>query len=65
MPLRTDFGVVTTPYTDAWARHYESTGFACTEISEPTPGTSGRVSCTVNDVDRVTVIWVRVTTAFE
>ncbi|MDQ2053003.1 hypothetical protein [Halobellus sp. H-GB7] len=56
---------VTTPYTDAWGRHYESAGFACTEISEPAPGTPGRVSCTVNDVDRVTVIWVRVTTAFE
>ncbi|WP_435185013.1 DUF7289 family protein [Halobellus sp. EA9] len=59
---------VTTPYTDAWARHYESRGFACDEVAAPTPDASGRISCTVSDVgdvERVTVVWTRVTTAFE
>ncbi|RLM59778.1 hypothetical protein DVK02_03345 [Halobellus sp. Atlit-31R] len=56
---------VTSPYTDAWARQYESVGFACTEVSEPTPSTSGTVSCTRSDVDRVTVVWLRVSTTFE
>jgi hypothetical protein len=59
---------VTTPYTDAWARHYESVGFSCTEADAPGPGTPGVVSCTVDnvsDVNRVTVVWMRVTTAFE
>ena len=55
----------TTPYTDAWARHYESVGFDCTEVDAPAPDTPGTVSCTVEDVDRVTVVWVRVTTTFE
>jgi len=59
---------VTTPYTDAWARHYESVGFDCTEAEAPTVASAGRVSCTVTDVgdvDRVTVVWMRVTTEFE
>ncbi|MBB6646391.1 DUF7289 family protein [Halobellus ruber] len=59
---------VTTPYTDAWARHYESVGFSCTEVDVPGPNTPGRVSCTVDDVsdvDRVTVVWLRVSTEFE
>ncbi len=56
---------VTTPYTDAWSRHYESVGFACTEVDAPGPNAPGTVSCTVNDVDRVTVVWLRVTTEFE
>ncbi|WP_336021741.1 DUF7289 family protein [Halobellus salinisoli] len=56
---------VTTPYTDAWERQYESSGFDCTEVTEPTADTSGTISCTVSDVDRVTVVWVRVTTSFE
>jgi hypothetical protein len=59
---------VTTPYTDAWARHYDSVGFSCTEVDAPGPNTPGRVSCTVDDVsnvDRVTVVWLRVTTEFE
>ncbi|MGQ4554664.1 DUF7289 family protein [Halobellus sp. GM3] len=56
---------VTTPYTDAWARHYESQDFSCTEITAPAPDTAGTVSCTVEDVDRVTVVWIRVTTSFE
>lgn len=68
----TDFAMVrvnvTTPYTDAWARHYESRGFACSEVTAPTPNAPGRVSCTLSDVstvDRVTVVWLRVTTSFE
>ena len=56
---------LTTPYTDAWARHYESVGFTCTEPEAPTANAPGTVSCTVDDVDRVTVVWIRVTTAFE
>jgi hypothetical protein len=56
---------VTTPYPDAWARHYKSAGFDECAVAEPTPGASGQVSCTVDDIDRVTVVWVRVTTAFE
>ncbi len=56
---------VTTPYTDAWGRHYESVGFTCTEPEAPTANAPGTVSCTVDDVDRVTVVWIRVTTAFE
>ncbi|MFB6089767.1 MAG: hypothetical protein ABEJ97_01795 [Halobellus sp.] len=59
---------VTTPYTDAWARHYDSLGFDCTEVAAPTPDASGRISCTVSDVgdlERVTVVWMRVTTSFE
>jgi len=56
---------VTTPYTDAWARQYESSGFDCTEVSEPSANASGRISCSVSDVDRVTVVWIRVTTSFE
>jgi len=56
---------VTTPYTAAWSRQYEASGFDCTEISEPAPDAPGMVSCTVSDVDRVTVVWVRVTTSFE
>ncbi|GGJ00178.1 hypothetical protein GCM10008995_07520 [Halobellus salinus] len=55
----------TTPYTDAWARHYESVGFDCTEVDDPGPDAPGMVSCTVEDVDRVTVVWLRVTTEFE
>ena len=55
----------TTPYTDAWARHYESVGFDCTEVDAPGPDAPGTVSCTVEDVDRVTVVWLRVTTEFE
>jgi len=56
---------VTTPYTDAWARHYGSVGFSCVETAAPTPDAPGTVSCTVSDVDRVTVVLLRVTTAFE
>lgn len=56
---------VTTPYTDAWARQYNASGFDCTEVSEPSANASGRISCTVSDVDRVTVVWVRLTTSFE
>jgi len=59
---------VTTPYTDAWSRHYESVGFDCSEVDAPGPDTSGVVSCTVENpdqVDRVTVVWLRVTTEFE
>lgn len=59
---------VTTPYTDAWGRHYESVGFTCSEADAPGPDSPGVVSCTVDnidDVDRVTVVWVRVTTEFE
>ena len=59
---------VTTPYTDAWGRHYESVGFDCTEVAAPTADSSGRVSCTVenvSDIDRVTVVWLRTTTEFE
>lgn len=59
---------VTTPYTDAWGRHYESVGFDCTEVEAPTAASPGRVSCMVTDVgdiDRVTVVWLRVTTEFE
>ncbi|RLM90208.1 hypothetical protein D3D02_05420 [Halobellus sp. Atlit-38R] len=57
---------LTTPYTDAWARQYESAGFDnCTEVTEPTAGSPGKLSCNVSDVDRVTVVWVRVTTSFE
>ena len=56
---------LTTPYTDAWKRHYESVGFDCTETAAPTPDAPGTVSCTVSDVDRVSVVQMRVTTAFE
>jgi hypothetical protein len=56
---------LTTPYPDAWGRHYESVGFACTELAAATPDTPGEVSCRVDDVDRVTVVWMRVTTSFE
>jgi hypothetical protein len=57
---------LTTPYTDAWARQYESAGFDdCDTVTEPSPGSPGRISCTVSDVDRVTVVWIRVTTSFE
>ena len=56
---------LTTPYPEAWGRHYESVGFACTEIAGATPDASGKVSCRVDDINRVTVVWVRVTTAFE
>ena len=57
---------VTTPYTDAWARQYESAGFDdCATIAEPSPGAPGQISCTLSDVDRVTVVWIRVTTSFE
>ena len=55
----------TTPYTDAWVRHYESVGFDCDEVEAPGPDTPGTVSCTVEDVDRVTVVLLRVTTEFE
>ncbi|WP_049987932.1 DUF7289 family protein [Halobellus rufus] len=57
---------LTTPYTDAWERQYESAGFDdCTEVREPTPDSSGKLSCRISDVDRVTVVWVRITTSFE
>jgi hypothetical protein len=59
---------VTTPYTDAWGRHYDSVGFDCNETEAPTANSSGQVSCTVenaSDVDRVTVVRLRVTTEFE
>lgn len=59
---------VTSPYTDAWSRHYESVGFDCTEADAPGPDSPGMVSCTIENeeqVDRVTVVWLRVTTEFE
>lgn len=56
---------LTTPYPDAWGRHYESAGFACTELAAATPDAPGEVSCSVSDIDRVTVVWMRVTTNFE
>ena len=61
----TVFVNLTTPYTDAWARHYESVGFSCTETAAPTPDAPGTVSCRTTDTDRVTVVLMRVTTAFE
>jgi hypothetical protein len=56
---------VTSPYTDAWARHYESLGFSCTEVSAPTAGTPGTTSCTIAGIERVTIVWTRITTSFE
>ncbi|MFB6252620.1 MAG: hypothetical protein ABEI27_13230 [Halobellus sp.] len=56
---------VTSPYTDAWARHYESLGFTCTEVTPPTAGTPGTTSCTISGVERVTIVWTRITTSFE
>ena len=56
---------LTTPYPGAWDRHYESVGFSCTERAAATPNATGLVSCHVEDVDRVTVVFMRVRTAFE
>ncbi|WP_311171236.1 DUF7289 family protein [Halobellus ordinarius] len=56
---------VTTPYPDAWGRHYESVGFDCSVVDAATPGSSGTVSCNATDVDRVTIVWSRVRTSFE
>ena len=61
----TVFVNLTTPYTDAWARHYESVGFSCTETAAPTPDAPGTVSCRTTGADRVTVVLLRVTTTFE
>jgi hypothetical protein len=43
----------------------ESVGFTCTEPEAPTANATGTIPCTVDDVDRVTVVWIRVTIAFE
>jgi hypothetical protein len=56
---------LTTPYPGAWDRHYESVGFACTEVAAATPNASGVVSCQIKGVDRVTVVFIGVTTTFE
>jgi hypothetical protein len=56
---------LTTPYPEAWARHYKSVGFTCPELATPMPDASGEVSCHVNNVDRVTVVRLRMVTTFE
>ncbi|MFB6092495.1 MAG: hypothetical protein ABEK02_05745 [Haloquadratum sp.] len=55
---------VTTPYTDAWARYYESAGFDCSETDAPDGAAPGTISCSTT-AERVSVVWVRVRTSFE
>lgn len=52
---------VSSPHAAAWADYLESEGFDCT----PDPETEDRVSCALDDVSRVSVVEVTMTTTFE
>lgn len=54
---------VSTPAPDGWERYLEDEGMTCTRHDQP--GDRAKLSCEMNDVQRVHIVWYEIKVTFE